>query len=1029
VPTETFTTPDVWHSFVVPSGVTEVEVDVRGAGNGLNAGGRVAGTMSVNPGAQYFIAVGGQGGPFNGRQGGAGAWGGGGWGGNGRGNGTGGTGGGGGSCITVGTPPGWMRVVAGGAGGRSGDGWDNGGEGGADTGENGERGSSGSGGTVHATGGSQTAPGKGGRNQTAAPTYDGVDADNGPLARGGRGGQVPDGHSHGGGGGGGGWNSGGGGNASGGSSPGGGGGGGSNYSGGLVNVSANSRGGGNTGNGSVSISWASNSQGGIDIEENSYPPPPSDLKVEGVDLGSDTTTKVMTAATFTATLANPNVGEQTQMVLRIVAADNDDTTEEWNFTGPSMSFFSDWVGNVADGGDPIPVEVKVEWLWPNQKFYVRAYTLDSTGKWSQGMGDDPTEGGWSGGSFWTNRPPERPTVVAPSDNVHFLVTDNIFFAWTPRDPDDGDGQTAAEIRVRRLTSPSETVVTNWVTLVRIGDATASYTALASNFTGNQFYIWQVRTADSNGVWSEWTQANSFFVEAGTTPPVIFSPRRGEAVVAANTSVFKWRFLDPVASTAQTNADIRIRVVGTQDWITYYGEPEGMPGPYMEWVFPLETFIEGYHYEWQVRTYNGTNASDWSEVEDFWATAQPGQGLTPRAVLPEYESVAPPLGCGNNRVFIFDRGGRVMRGEITPLTTLRYGRLRDDISTATLFVNGFGKDCGALLSELRCWMHEIVIFRDGKRVWEGPVTRITAEPGQVEIEAKDVMAYIYRRIMRQGYNDAYRELPNGEKRGGLSVVRRAALTTMNALAYDDPNVLRWVTEIRHSDDAVQHRAVPDYSKMAWEEIDDLAANAGLDYTVVGRRIVYWDTHRPLGRLPEMRDEHFSSPVHVSEYGMQLANHFGVTNNSGVYGIAERGIVEQVPLYYGWVEQLVSAYGETEGDEGMELTDEARVSLEETLTEQADRGISPRWPTPVVVRVPDNSTINPDVNLGFDQLVPGVWIPVRAHGTIREVSQWQKLDSVTVEVTGDGGERIMVTMSPAPNGGSDPDADAAAVEAAQ
>jgi predicted lipoprotein len=83
----------------------------------------------------------------------------------------------------------------------------------------------------------------------------------------------------------------------------------------------------------------------------------------------------------------------------------------------------------------------------------------------------------------------------------------------------------------------------------------------------------------------------------------------------------------------------------------------------------------------------------------------------------------------------------------------------------------------------------------------------------------------------------------------------------------------------------------------------------------------------------------------------------------------------------------------------------------------------------VRVPDNSTINPDVNLGFDQLVPGVWIPVRAHGTIREVSQWQKLDSVTVEVTGDGGERIMVTMSPAPNGGSDPDADAAAVEAAQ
>ena len=80
------------------------------------------------------------------------------------------------------------------------------------------------------------------------------------------------------------------------------------------------------------------------------------------------------------------------------------------------------------------------------------------------------------------------------------------------------------------------------------------------------------------------------------------------------------------------------------------------------------------------------------------------------------------------------------------------------------------------------------------------------------------------------------------------------------------------------------------------------------------------------------------------------------------------------------------------------------------------------------MPDNATINPDVNLGFDQLVPGVWIPVRATGTLREVSQWQKLDAVAVEQTGDSGERIMVTMSPAPNGGVDPDADAAAAEAA-
>jgi hypothetical protein len=205
-------------------------------------------------------------------------------------------------------------------------------------------------------------------------------------------------------------------------------------------------------------------------------------------------------------------------------------------------------------------------------------------------------------------------------------------------------------------------------------------------------------------------------------------------------------------------------------------------------------------------------------------------------------------------------------------------------------------------------------------------------------------------------------------------------------------------------------------------------------VTGRRILYWDTHRPLGRLPEMRDGDFSDPPVVTEYGMQVANHFAVTNGSGIYGTAERGIEtvdtghgpQQVPLYYGWLEMLASAYGETVGAEPDTLTAAARASLEQTLTDQADRNIAHRWPTPVVVRVPDNSFLNPDLGIGFDQLVPGVWIPVRASGTVREIAQWQKLDSVTVTQNGQEGEKIAVVMSPAPNFGMDPDADAAAEE---
>ena len=140
-----------------------------------------------------------------------------------------------------------------------------------------------------------------------------------------------------------------------------------------------------------------------------------------------------------------------------------------------------------------------------------------------------------------------------------------------------------------------------------------------------------------------------------------------------------------------------------------------------------------------------------------------------------------------------------------------------------------------------------------------------------------------------------------------MVRRAALLITQALAPFDPNVLPYLTAMEFPDDAT---GVPDRRGLVpdgWEEIDDLAATAGLDYTTVGRRILLWDTHRPIGRLPEMRDGDFSDSPIVTEYGMQLANFFAVTNGSGVVGWTseQKGMVP-----YGPVEQLASSYSDSD-----------------------------------------------------------------------------------------------------------------------
>jgi hypothetical protein len=296
-----------------------------------------------------------------------------------------------------------------------------------------------------------------------------------------------------------------------------------------------------------------------------------------------------------------------------------------------------------------------------------------------------------------------------------------------------------------------------------------------------------------------------------------------------------------------------------------------------------------------------------------------------------------------------------------------------------------------------------------------VTRIVYGVAEVEIEAKDVLGYLYRRIMRQGYNDRNTTADPDWK--GVSVVTRAYRVICNALGPSDPNLLPYLTAFQFDQDAHQQRSVPDYSKTAWEEIDELAATVGLDYTAIGRRIILWDTHRPIGRIGEMRDGDFSNPPVVTEYGMQLANYYAVTNNAGVFGDAvplnpDTGKpINQPDRYYGPIELLSSAYGKDD--------------KKQELAQQAQRNIGHRWPTPVVVRVPDNSTLSPESNVGFDQLVPGVWIPLRSEGTLREVTQWQKLDSVTVTFER-GTERITVVMSPAPNGGVDPDREIAEAE---
>lgn len=1007
MPSHTFNSVG-WHEWVVPTDVNQVQIDLRGAGSLGRQGGRVIGLADVRPDQSIWILVGQAGQAASGDAGGLVASpGGGGHGGNGGKGRRGGDGGGGATAVRKNTQTGPVVAVAGGAGGRSGDGG-LGGLGGSYTGGDGQKGGGDPGHFVDPpTGGTQSGPGQAGINRLAPP-YSGNKGDNQIIGLGGRGGQQTGVSSSGGGGGGGGFYPGSGGTASMAQAPGTGGSGGSNYIGGMYNATTY-RGEGQVNIGLAVFTWS------VVPQVNLPPTPPTDVLIEGQPEVDDAITRKMSDVTITAEISDPNSRDIVRMLVR--------WSTDKNFVTYADTW-SDW-----QGVGRAPFSVHLIALQPNTHYYAQLWSQDAAGVISTG---------YNAINFWTNRPPSAPELISPPENSTQPAETPVIFDWRPIDPDDPDPQRGFQFRFRRaatITVPAA----DW-RVIDYSNTTESTVTVGTEpgqpgvwlWGGNQVIEWGIQTRDQAGVYGEWSLTSSFYALGSTVPPEPQHPFN-EAVDVTRELRFEWRFIDPSPIDTQLKADIRYRLVGQGegDWITVIGQEDvvnvptqghppldvnenvtdGIPGNDAVWVFPAFTFDPGYQYEWQVRTLDqNRDLSDWSYSLRFWTVA-----LSAPPLDPIEGPVQGSLGCGVHRVFAYQQGGTVLIGEITPIAALTYSRTRDDIANCTITTNGFSFDCGEMLGNLHTWMHEIVVFRDGKRVWEGPITRIAYSVGSVEIEAKDVMGYVYRRIMRQGYNDSYR-IVRGIQYGLTTVVDRAAQIIMNAMVPWDANILPYLTPLRLAGDARQSRVVPDYAKTAWEEVDDLAQNAGLDYTTVGRRIILWDTHRPIGRLPEMRDKDFSDPPIVTEYGMQLANYYAVTNNQGVWGATRR---REGYEPYGPIELLASSYGESDAGATDTLTPEAYRQLVEVLTAQAERGMHDRWPTPVVVRVPDNAAVSVDAPVTLDQLVPGVWIPVRATGTVREVTQWQKLDSVTVGV-GPTGESVRVVMSPAPNAGQDPDA---------
>lgn len=363
-----------------------------------------------------------------------------------------------------------------------------------------------------------------------------------------------------------------------------------------------------------------------------------------------------------------------------------------------------------------------------------------------------------------------------------------------------------------------------------------------------------------------------------------------------------------------------------------------------------------------------------------------------------------LGAEKHHVALYDRGGVTSLGFLDNVSLVRWTRVRDDISEAQVNLVRPSVECQEILKLAEANRTEMVIFRGSERVWEGPITLIrdTNDMERVVLQAKDILHYVYRTNMQFEHDNRY---PNT-----TTVVARFAQIINEEFArkeaLDPPyNVLPYLTAIEGPEGARTAAKTEPYEYTLFEHMDSVAARAGLEYTVVGRRLILFDGSALVGQAPVVTRNDIVGDVISTTYGMEGATLSAVTDGAGTVGI-----VGSVDGYYGLIEILDSAYDE----EAADGAPPEAIPVSE-LRSQAQRNIAGRNPTPLLVRIPDGSTINPAGVLEMEHLVPGVWVPLQGSHLGRPIRQMMRFNDVRFEWSPDKGETIQATLGPRPGRG--------------
>jgi len=337
-----------------------------------------------------------------------------------------------------------------------------------------------------------------------------------------------------------------------------------------------------------------------------------------------------------------------------------------------------------------------------------------------------------------------------------------------------------------------------------------------------------------------------------------------------------------------------------------------------------------------------------------------------------------LGSGDDlRVLLMTRGGGQVITEINP-DSGSFNRKLDGTTAASLVATVSGGDlrsCCDEFAEAYAWATELLITRDGRDQWAGPITNLVFAYGSVSVEASDLTAWWDRRVLP---DECHFQVDLAD----IFLDYHAA-----AMASDpSPNIVISATRTGILGD---RQVFGDDFDYASDHIHELT-RTGLDFTAYGRTVIVGGEEIPTDPIVTLTDEDWITPPTVQERGNEQATVVVVRGNSEQVKFRAEARDPDYVNFYGEIVRVFNE-GEIRDEPSLQAAAQTRLDL---------------LKDPLYIVPPQNAGLRSTAPITLTELVPGARVRVDTQATCRKMVRDFRLAEVSVNFDG----TVSITLQP-------------------